>query len=121
MEQGKNQYIIGVGNTDDWDAGRGSLYFIEGRDAAKYLPVFTTPERIEEYIKTFLPPKAQMEMLESVPVTHAPTLTEGRFIVMPLNPQGLAMAANLIDADYLIRDPREGAEQEILRVPKGEE
>jgi hypothetical protein len=40
---------------------------------------------------------------------------------MPLTHEGVALAAYRVDADYLIRDPRPGADQEILRVPKGEE
>ena len=125
MEQGEYQYIIGVGSTEDWNAGRGSLYWIEDKNGERALPVFTTPEGAGEYIQAhFGTPAAYMQMLEGLGAnaeTHARALAEGRYIVMPLAHDGVALAAYQIDADYLIRDPREGGEQEILRVPKAEE
>jgi hypothetical protein len=55
-------------------------------------------------------------MLESVPESHVKLLTEGRFIVMPLDEEGVAQAAAMVGVDYLIRDPRTGEQQEILRL-----
>ena len=46
MEQGDHLHLIGVGNSEDWAAGRGSLYYIEDNNGEKCLPVFTTPERV---------------------------------------------------------------------------
>ena len=43
---------------------------------------------------------------------------EGRFVIMPLKTTGVAKAALIADVDYLIRDPRPGDQQEILRLPK---
>ena len=57
-------------------------------------------------------------MLESVGVAHAQPLTEGRFVIMPLDTDGVAMAAATVDADYLVRDLRPGAQQEVLRFNK---
>jgi hypothetical protein len=55
-------------------------------------------------------------MFESVPVSHIPPLTEGRFMVMPLGIENVAKAEAMADADYLIRDIRVGDQQEILRL-----
>jgi hypothetical protein len=116
MDQSGYLYIIGVGGREDWEAGRGSMYWIEDRKGEKALPVFTTPERVERFMRANLDtPKAHMEMLESIGLSHAPALTAGRFVVMPLDNDGVARAAAMVEADYLIRDPRPGPEQEILR------
>jgi hypothetical protein len=56
-----------------------------------------------------------MQLLESIGVVHAPALTSGRFIVMPLRAEGLARAAAMVEADYLVRDPRPGDQQDIMR------
>jgi hypothetical protein len=37
---------------------------------------------------------------------------------MPLGAEGLARAAAMVEADYLVRDPRPGDQQDTLRVPK---
>jgi hypothetical protein len=115
MEQ-EYLYIIGVGSTEDWEARRGSFYYIEDRNGEKAMPVFTTAEKVEKHIDAnFNTPKAHMDMLESIPESHLETLTEGRYIIMPLDTEGVAQVAATIGADYLIRDPRPGDEQEILR------
>lgn len=116
--EGEYLYLIGVGNLEDWESGRGSLYYIEDRQSKKALPVFTTPEKIEEYARTNLnSPGAHMSMLESLGAasTSAP-LTDGRFSLFPLKPDMVARAAASIQADYMIRDPRPGADQEIIRL-----
>ncbi len=116
MEQ-EHLRIIALGNEEDWRAGRGSIYYIEDRNGEKAMPVFTTPEKVERYVRAnFDAPKAHMDMLESVPESQVKPLTEGRFIVMPLDAAGVAQAAAMVGADYLIRDPRPGDEQEILRL-----
>jgi len=116
MEQ-KYLHLIGLGNAEDWQAGRGSIYYIEDRNGEKAVPVFTAPEKAEQYIRAnFGAPTAHMDMLESVPESHVRALTEGRFVVMPLETEGVARAAAMAGADYLIRDPRPGGEQEILRL-----
>ena len=115
----KYNYIIGIGNTSDWEAGRGSLYYIEGRDGKKYLPLFTTPEKVQGFIEAnFNQPMAHMSMLESVGLSHARPLTKGRVIIMPVDDKGVARAALIMDADYLVRDPRPGRHQEVMRLPK---
>jgi hypothetical protein len=124
-EQGEYVYIIGLGSQADWDSGRGSLYCIEDKNGETVLPVFTTPERLKAYGRAnFDTPEAYMQMLESLGAnvdTHAPPLQAGRYIIMPVDNKALALAAATIDADYLLRDPRPGTEQEILRLPKREE
>jgi len=59
-----------------------------------------------------------MQLLESIGVVHAPALTSGWFIVMPLRAEGLARAEAMVEADYFVRDSRPGDQQDIMRVPK---
>jgi hypothetical protein len=116
-EQEEYQYILALGSPTDWDAGKGSLYYIEDKNGEKGMPVFTTPERAEHHARAnFESAEAHMQMFESVPVSHIPPLTEGRFMVMPLGIEDVARAAAMADVDYLIRDPRPGDQQEILRL-----
>jgi len=110
-------HVIGLGSREDWQAGRGSIYYIEDRKGEKAMPVFTTPEKVKQYISANIDaPNAHMDMLESVPESHVGPLTEGGFIVMPLDEEGVAQAAAMVGADYLIRDSRLGEQQEILRL-----
>jgi hypothetical protein len=119
MEQGDHLHLIGLGDSRDWEAGSGSLYYIEDKNGEKCLPVFTTPERASRYVQdNFDAPKAHLDMLESVPASHVGPLTEGRFVVISLYTKGVAEAAAMIDADYLLRDPRPGKQQEIFRLDK---
>ena len=118
-EQAGYYYIIGVGAPDDWEADQGSIHYIEDKNGEKAMPVFTTGERADAYARAHLEnAEAHMQMFESLPVSHIPPLTEGRFVIMPLKREGVAKAALIADADYLVRDPRPGDEQEILRLPK---
>ena len=120
MESGERVYIIGVGNSADWEAGRGSLYFIEDRNGERALPVFNTPELLEDFVRSnFDTPEAYIQMLEGLGANaeaHAPPVAAGRYIIMPVDNEGLALAASSIDADYLVRDPRPGVEQEVMRL-----
>jgi hypothetical protein len=111
-------YLIGMGNEQDWQAGRGSIYYVEDRNGEKAVPVFTTSERVQKYIvANFGNPQAHMDMIESLPKSHIQPLTEGRFSVIPLKADGVAqVVAAMLEADYLVRDPRPGDEQEILRL-----
>ena len=116
MDQSEYLHVIGIGGPEDWETGRGSFYYIEDRNSEIVLPVFTTGEAAEAHVEAnFHIPKAHMEMLESVPVSHVGPLTEGRYVIMPLDKWGVARVAAFLDADYLLRDPRPGSEQEILR------
>ena len=119
METEEHLHVIGMGSEADWEAGRGSFYYIEDKNGEKCIPVFTSPERADRFAQAnFDNPEAHMQMLESIGVVHAPALTSGRFIVMPLHAEGLARAAARVEADYLVRDPRPGDQQDIMRVPK---
>lgn len=112
-------YLIGVGSVEDWDAGRGSLYYIEDRNGERAVPVFTTQEGAEKYFKANLNnPQAHMDMLEGAPLPQVEALTKGRFIIMPLDAEGTLRMALEAGTDYLIRDPRPGTEQEILRLDR---
>jgi hypothetical protein len=112
-------HVIGMGSEADWGAGRGSFYYIEDKNGEKCIPVFTSAERADRFAQAnFDNPGAHIQMLESIGVVHAPALTSGQFIVMPLRAEGLARAAAMVEADYLVRDPRPGDQQDIMRVPK---
>jgi hypothetical protein len=116
MEQREFLHVIGIGGPEDWEAGRGSFYYIEDKNNETALPVFTTGEAAEAHVEAnFHIPKAHMEMLESAPTSHLDPLTEGRCVIMPLDREGVAQVAALLDADYLLRDPRPGNDQDILR------
>jgi hypothetical protein len=52
MESGERLYIIGLGDSEDWQAGRGSLYYIEDKDGAMVLPVFTSPEKAQGHVRS---------------------------------------------------------------------
>jgi hypothetical protein len=118
-EQEEYYYIIGLGTLADAEAGRSSLYYIEDRNGEKGMPVFTTGERADDYARANLESaEAHMQMFESLPVSHIPPLTEGRFVILPLKREDVAKAALMADVDYLIRVPRAGDEPEILRLPK---
>ena len=117
MEQGHILYVIGVGDFEDWQAGGGSIYYIEDRKGERALPVFSTPEGANQYRRAnFGTPRPPLDILKSVRREHVRPLSEGRFIVMPLDAEGLARAATAVGADYAILDPRPGDEQEILRL-----
>ena len=119
METEEHLHVIGMGSEADWEAGRGSFYYIEDKNGEKCIPVFTSPERADRFARAnFDNPEAHTQMLESIGVVHAPALTSGRFIVMALRAEGLARAAAMVEADYLVRDPRPGDQQDIMRVPK---
>ena len=107
MSDDERYYIIGCGGVKDWDEGRGSLYWIQDRNGGRALPMFTSQEKVEAFMEaTFNSPRAHMEMLESVAsITHVNPLTEGRFSIFPLREEGVATAAELIEADYIVRDP----------------
>jgi hypothetical protein len=112
-------YIIGIGNTEDWEAGRGSLYYIEGNDGERYLPIFTKPEGASDYATTYLDdPAANLQMIEGGPLSHAGPLLSRHRIIMPFDVERIAKAAATIDAGYLLRNPRPGRAQEVLRLTK---
>jgi hypothetical protein len=70
-------HVIGVGNKEDWEAGRGSLYYIEDRKRETALPVFTTAEKAGAFVQAnFDRPEAHMQMLESLGVSHAPPVPQ---------------------------------------------
>jgi hypothetical protein len=76
-----------------------------GRNGEKYLPVFTTRERADNYIQASLEsPQAYMEMLQRIGITYAPPLTAGRYLVMMFSPEGVAEAASRVGAKHLARD-----------------
>lgn len=78
-EQQEYQYILAIGSPADWEAGKGSLYYIEDKNGEKGMPVFTTGERAREFARIISgSAEAHMQMFESVPVSHIPPLTEGR-------------------------------------------
>ena len=49
MEQRHLLYVIGVGDAEDRQAERGSIYYIEDRNGEKALPVFPAPEGANQY------------------------------------------------------------------------
>jgi len=109
-------HVIGLGGREDWEAGRGSLYWILDRNGEHALPVFTTPEGARSYWTANSGVRERLEMADTTPMTHQGPLLENRIILLPLDERGVALVAERVGADYLIRDPRPGSEQEILRL-----
>jgi hypothetical protein len=119
MEEWEHLHVIGLGSAADWEAGRGAIYYITAANGEKALPVFRTAAGAESYGQAnFNTTGAHMDLQESVPVSYADLLTKGSYIIMRLDAEKLAEVANMVGADYLVRDPRPGSEQEILRPPK---
>src|SRR5215210_1881743 len=78
METEEHLHVIGMVSEADWEAGRGSFYYIEDKNGEKCIPVFTSPERADRFAQAnFDNPEAHMQMLESIGVVHAPALTSG--------------------------------------------
>lgn len=114
------QHVIGLGDLKDFEAGRGSVYWIKDPNGENALPVFTTHEAARRFWKANSTVRDRLDMAENagLPVTHQGPLLQNRITILPLRVEGLALAADLVEADYLLRDPRPGAEQEILRLEK---
>jgi hypothetical protein len=49
METEEHLHVIGMGSAADWEAGRGSFYYIEDKNGEKCIPVFTSPERADRF------------------------------------------------------------------------
>jgi hypothetical protein len=116
-EQNEYFYVVGVGGSEDWEADRGSLHWIEADNGERVMLVFTSPEKAEAYVRANLhSPQAHMQMLEGLLISHVPPLTEGRLSVLRLDAHTLIEMALSIDITCLVRDPRPGAQQEIIRL-----
>ena len=95
------------------------LHYFVDTDDEKVIPVFTSPERLEEYVRTNLDtPEGHMDMMEGGDLTRARALSEGRFAGVLMDVNDIAELAVYIEADWLVRDLRPGEEQEAWRVPK---
>lgn len=109
-------YVIGLGSREDWEAGRGSLYWIEDPNGEHALPVFTAPEAALDHWRANSGVRERLEMADSIPTTHQGPLLQNRITILPLKVESLELAAAKVRADYLVRDPRPGYEQEVLRL-----
>lgn len=116
MQDGTLLYVIGLGDRDDWKTGRGSLYWIEAPNGEHALPVFTTPEKATRFWEANSGVRERLEMAEKTPATHQGPLLQNRITLLPCTTETLAMAAERVRADYLVRDIRPGDEQEVLRL-----
>ena len=63
-------YVIGLGDQEDWEAGRGSLYWILAPNGEHALPVFTTPEGASSYWKANSGVRERLQMADT---TTTPT------------------------------------------------
>ena len=118
MEQ-EHLYIIAIGSEEDWRAGHRSAYCIEDGGGERALPVFTTLEGAERYInENFSNLDAYMQTFESAVKQRTVPLVAKRFTAMQLDTPRVAEIAVAVEADYLLRDPQPGPEQEVLRSEK---
>ena len=109
-------YVIGLGDLEDWEGGWGSLYWILDRNGEHAHPVFTTPEGAHAHWTANSGVRERLQMADTTPTTHQGPLLQNRITLLPLNERGVALAAERVGADYLVRDLRPGSEQEILRL-----
>jgi xanthine/CO dehydrogenase XdhC/CoxF family maturation factor len=117
MPDQEEWFVIVIGDNDDWQTGRGSLYYIEEKHGERAMPVFTSAEKAEDHFRANLTSAdAHMQMLEKLHVTHVPELTEGKFGIASLPAEPLVTLALSADINYLVRDPRPGAQQEVIRL-----
>jgi hypothetical protein len=63
-------YVTGLGDLEDWDAGRGSPYWIEALNGGHALPVFTTPEGVRSHWTANSGVRERLEMADTTPTTH---------------------------------------------------
>jgi hypothetical protein len=117
-------YVIGLGSREDWDAGRGSLYWIEDPNREHALPVFTTREKAERYWAANSDAGDRLDMAENagLPVTHQGPLLQNRFVVMAMWPETLALAAEQVDAYYpdAASEARQQFSQDLADMPAEE-
>jgi hypothetical protein len=95
------------------------LHYFVDTDDEKVIPVFTSHERLEDYVRTDLnTPEGHLDMMEGGDLTRARALSEGRFKGVLMDVNDIAELAVEMEADWLMRDPRPGEEQDVWRVPK---
>jgi|SRR5215216_6628058 len=112
-------WICFCGDERDFEAGRGSLHYVDDRWGKRCLIIFSTRKKAERFIDTNLgAPKAHMEMLESARVSHLAPLTAGRFSVAKVDNEDIIELALEAGIDYLQRDIRPGKQQEVLRLDR---
>lgn len=120
MTETARVHVIGVGDEADGAAGRASIYYIEDKGGLRAMPIFSSASLAREHIMSCLAentPQEHMSMMEGLPAEHVGPLTEGRFSVLGVPwPQGLAELVWRCDVDYLVRDLRPGAGQEIMAL-----
>jgi hypothetical protein len=118
MQQGEHLYVISVGDTADWQVGRGGLYYTLDDNGEKGVPVFSELQRAERYVEAnIVDPDAHLgHRLGGAAADYVRALAEGRFALKRLEAEQVAQAAASVGADYLIRDARPGQQQEIVRL-----
>jgi hypothetical protein len=125
MDENEALWVINVGSS----RGKGEKleihvhYYIEA-DGEKVMPVFSTQEKAADFTRTNLREnvKAHMDLLESSgDLESVQALTEGHFTALRVTVSSIMGVAAQLGVDALIRDPRPGDEQELIRVryPRG--
>ncbi len=95
------------------------LHYFVDTDDEKVIPVFTSHEHLEEYVRANLnTAEGHLDMMEGGDLTRARALSEGRFKGVLMDVSNIAELAVDMEADWLMRDPRPGEQQEVLRIPK---
>jgi hypothetical protein len=119
-KKGQDSYwICFVGHDEDFEAGRASLHYVEDPRGEWCLLLFPTRKKAERFVQAnFDTPESHISMLEGTPESHLSPLTAGRFMVAQVPNEEIVELALEAGIDYLVRDPRPGTEQEVLRLDK---
>ena len=112
-------WVCFSGHEGDFEAGRAGLHYVERSSGEKWLVIFTTRAKAEEFVQAnFSTPEAHMSMMESLPESHLAPLTGSRFTVAKLPREDIIELALEAGVDYLQRDIKPGSQQDIMRLKR---
>jgi hypothetical protein len=111
-------YVIGVGNPEE---GLGDVgFYILCHEQNAVLPLFSSQEKAEKYIKTILRhPSAYLDvMLEGSAIEQPEAsqyLQKDQYFIVPVDAEGFAMVRSNIDSDAVVLDLGRG-ENQVIQV-----
>jgi hypothetical protein len=111
-------YVIGIGKPDESLDDVGFYFLYHEQNAV--LPLFSSQEKAEEYIKTILRhPSAYMDvMLEGSGIEQPQAseyLQKDQYFIVPVGAEGFALVRSNIDSDAVVLDMGRG-ENQVIQV-----